>query len=442
LKKTKINNLTSIQSVFFGLLLLLGLLQPNIAVAQDANQLFTTFSPALVQIKSINIESGQKSSIGTGFFISKDGDLVTNYHVISSYVQSPAQYKLEYVDNQERTNSVTVIAVDVINDLALLSSNSKSDVFFNLSEQVPKKGADLFALGNPHDLGMIVVPGTYNGVQVKNFYQRVHFTGSINPGMSGGPTVDQGGNVVGINVATAGNQIGFLVPVERLWSLVNKHKTTDVSLKTSDELAPQKAPDLIASIREQLVTNQTALYQELLQNSWPSSTLGGAQVPKEMSKFMPCWGDSNQDKEKKQYNQATSNCRLDESIYISDSLRTGFAQIGFNWIESDKLNEMQLSHLYMLNVNGRYGRNNAGNEDVTNFHCNESIVNNVAGDVVKGMTCIRAYRKYQGLFDVRFHSLLLKKDNQTLIGKYFLQGVTKKTADAFYIKLMENVQWK
>ncbi|WP_341206589.1 serine protease [uncultured Psychrosphaera sp.] len=441
MNNTKKISVTNLRIGLCSLMVMVCLLIPKAVVAQDANELFTTFSPALVQIKSINLESGQKSSIGTGFFISASGDLVTNYHVISSYVQSPEQYKLEYVDDQERTSSVSVVAVDVINDLALLSSNANSDVFFKLSEQEPEKGSDLFALGNPHDLGMIVVPGTYNGVQLKSFYQRIHFTGSINPGMSGGPTVNQAGNVVGINVATAGNQIGFLVPVERLWLLIKKQKKLDNLVDQDESGVVETAPDLIADIRDQLIENQTDLYQELLKGEWPSSTLGGATVPKEMSKFMPCWGDSNQDQEKKQYNQATSNCRLDESIYISDSLRTGFAQIGFNWIESDKLNNMQLSHLYTLNLNSRYGRNNAGSDDVTDFHCNESIMNNAVGDVVKGMTCIRAYRKYEGLFDVRFHSLLLEKDNQTLIGKYFLQGVTQQTAHAFYAKFMENVQW-
>ncbi|PQJ55085.1 hypothetical protein BTO11_00260 [Psychrosphaera saromensis] len=417
------------QSVFIMLLSLTVL--PKAVMAQDANELFTTFSPALVQIKSINLESGQKSSIGTGFFISKDGNLVTNYHVISSFVQSPEKYKLEYVDDQQGTYSVKVIAVDVINDLALLSSGTNSDVFFKLSEQEPEKGADLFALGNPHDLGMIVVPGTYNGIQLKSFYQRIHFTGSINPGMSGGPTVNHAGNVVGINVATAGNQIGFLVPVERLWLLVNKYK----NVKTAEV-------DLLADIGEQLIANQTDLYQQLLASDWPTTSLGGAIVPNEMSTFMPCWGDSNQDQEKKQYNQATSNCRLEESIYISDSLRTGFAQIGFNWIESDKLNTMQLSHLYTLNLNARYGHNNAGRDDVSDFQCNENILENAVGNTVKGLMCIRAYRQYAGLFDVRFTSLLLEKDDQTLIGKYFLQGVTKQTANAFYAKFMENVQWK
>ena len=37
--------------------------------------------------------------------------------------------------------------------------------YFKLSDQKPIKGEKLFALGNPHDLGMIVVPGTYNGLK-------------------------------------------------------------------------------------------------------------------------------------------------------------------------------------------------------------------------------------------------------------------------------------
>lgn len=408
----------------------------NTVNAQDANALFTKFNPALVQIKSINLESGQKSSIGTGFFISKQGLLVTNYHVISSYVQSPEQYKLEYIDASEATHAVDVVSVDVVNDLALLSSETKPEVYFSLSEKSPEKGAKLYSLGNPHDLGMIVVPGTNNGIQLKSFYQRIHFTGSINPGMSGGPTVDRLGNVVGVNVATAGNQIGFLVPVERLWKLVNKHQAIDSSKDDTE------TTNLLDDIAEQLIANQDALYQQLLQTQWPTTSLGSAIVPSEMSKFMPCWGDSNQSQEKKQYTQATSNCRLEESIYISESLRTGFAQIGFNWVQSDKLTQLQLSHLYTQNLNGRYGRNNAGHEDVTDFHCDESIVENNAGDTVKGLMCIRAYRAYSGLFDVRFHAILLEKEQQALVGKYFLQGVSKKTANAFYSQFMETVQWK
>lgn len=402
------------------------------AGAKSADELFKTYQSALVQIKSINIESGQKSSIGTGFFISDTGHMVTNYHVISGFVQRPEKYRLEYIDQEQNNYPVDVLAVDVINDLALLQSQQKVEVNFSLAKEAPNKGEDLFALGNPHDLGMIVVPGTYNGIKKNSFYQRIHFTGSINPGMSGGPTVNQDGQVIGINVATAGNQIGFLVPVERLWTLLDDYQQKDKSIEQ----------DLIADITNQLKNNQDVLYQELLSAQWQTNQLGGAEVPSEVSNFMPCWGDSNKNKEKILYNKASANCSVQERIYLSATMSTGVAQLGFSWLQSNQLTEMQLSKLYQVNLNARSGRSNAGQDDVTDYHCNQAIVENIASSVSKGVTCVRAYRKYPGLFDVNHRSVLLGKDKQSLVSHYFLQGVTQETANNFYQKFVEQVKWK
>ncbi|NVK23726.1 MAG: trypsin-like peptidase domain-containing protein [Gammaproteobacteria bacterium] len=400
--------------------------------AKQADELFKTYSSALVQIKSINIGSGQKSSIGTGFFISESGRIVTNYHVISGFVQTPDKFRLEYIDEQEQKFPVTVIAVDVINDLALLQTENISPTYFNLAKKPPVKGADLFALGNPHDLGMIVVPGTYNGIKQNSFNERIHFTGSINSGMSGGPTVDKQGDVVGINVATAGNQIGFLVPVIKLQRLVEH----------AGEGQAASEDDLIASIREQLIDNQNALFEQLIQNDWQSQKLGDANVLKELADFMPCWGNSNKDKEKTKFISASSNCSLDERVYLSNNLTTGHVLVGFSWIKSDSLTELQLSNLYANTLNQNYGRNNAKQEDVTNYHCAEDFVENSTNDEFKSVTCVRAYRKYEGLFDVTYRSLLLGKENQALVSRYTLQGVTEQTANNFFNKFVESVSWQ
>ena len=399
------------------------------ATANQAEQVFKEYSQALVQIKSINIESGQKSSIGTGFFIDQGGVIVTNYHVVSSFVQNPEKYRLEFIDKDELNYPVTVLAVDVVNDLALLKSQDKPDIKFNLAKLAPAKGEGLFALGNPHDLGMIVVPGTYNGIKQNSFYQRIHFTGSINPGMSGGPTVNELGKVVGINVATAGNQIGFLVPVEKLWQLIARYESSD------------KTFDLIADIREQLVENQNKLYSQLLVSDWQVGDLGTAKVPNKIAKVMPCWGDSNQQQNKVLFTQASANCSLGESVYLSGEHTTGYAQLGFSWIQSSKLSQMQLAQLYEVNVNSRYGSNNASSDDVSNYHCTESLVENSHQSIIKASTCVRAYRKYQGLFDVSFSSVMMGKNDQALIAKYVLQGVTEGMATAFYNKFVEQVSW-
>ena len=416
-------------SIFARLLLLVSLLFVTTVTAKEAEQVFKEYSPALVQIKSINIESGQKSSIGTGFFINTDGLIVSNYHVVSSYVQNASKYRLEFIDQDENSFPVAVIAVDVVNDLALLKAEQSPEIQFQLSQTAPVKGEKLYALGNPHDLGMIVVPGTYNGIKQNSFYQRIHFTGSINPGMSGGPTVNPVGQVVGINVATAGNQIGFLVPVEKLWALVNRYQEQQVS------------DDLIADIRNQLIDNQQQLYSELLNNDWLLSDLGGAQVPKEIAKIMPCWGDSNKKKNNVLHTQASSNCSLGENVYLTGNFSTGFAQLGFSWIQSYKLSQMQLAQLYEDTLNRRYGNNNASSDDVSNYHCSESLIENSANATIKGITCVRAYRKYADLFDVKFKSVMMGKDNQALVAKYMLQGITMDTANAFNNKFLEQLSW-
>lgn len=401
------------------------------AKSKEADELFKDYGKALVQIKSINTESGQKSAIGTGFFISDSGKVVTNYHVISGAVQDPDKYRLEFVNQQQETHSIEILAVDVINDLALLQASELSSKHFSLASTSPVKGAKLFALGNPHDLGMIVVPGTYNGIKKNSFYQRIHFTGSINPGMSGGPTVNQSGEVIGINVATAGNQIGFLVPVKKLWSMIDKY-----------ENSLEQDITLLESIGGQLQDNQEQLYQALLDTDWEMGELGTANVPSDIVDFMPCWGDSNKNKEKVLFTQVVTNCALQENVYLSNSFKTGNALLGFSWIKSDKLNEMQLAQLYENNLNRRYGNNNAGSDDVSNYHCSEAWFDNAQQEKLKGISCVRAYRKYPGLFDVKFKSIMTGKQSQALIARYSLQGVTEKTASAFYQKFVEQLSWK
>ena len=122
------------------------------------------------KIKLIDKASGEKSSIGSGFQISSDGIIATNYHVISSYALHPKKYRIEYLDNQGNKGDLSLQSVDVINDLALVRRAPQPNMpFFEISNAAPKKGEKLYSLGNPHDLGMIVVPGTYNGLKKESF---------------------------------------------------------------------------------------------------------------------------------------------------------------------------------------------------------------------------------------------------------------------------------
>ena len=204
--------------------------------------------------------------------------------MISDYVYFPDQYRIEYLAADGHTGILKLVGLDVINDLALLKFDSPSmgtEVPFELAQSLPEQGVPIYSLGNPHDLGMIVVPGTFNGIKKTNFYQRIHFTGSINPGMSGGPAVNGNGEVIGVNVATAGNQIGFLIPLSKVVNLV---RNADPELKASQYKT---------LIEQQLQENQQELISRILNGSWQQYKLGKALVPGKVTEFISCWGDSN-----------------------------------------------------------------------------------------------------------------------------------------------------
>ena len=56
------------------------------------------------------------------------------------------------------------------------------------------QGERIYSLGNPLDVGFAVIEGTYNGLVERSFYPTIFFAGSLNPGVSGGPTLDQQGS--------------------------------------------------------------------------------------------------------------------------------------------------------------------------------------------------------------------------------------------------------
>ena len=168
--------------------------------AENASLLFKTLHDRIYQIQTIELNSGSKASLGSAFQINGDGLMVTNFHVVASYVLEPEKYRIEYVNYEGKTGRLDVHDVDVVNDLALVRHHDNYMHFLELSDRPVEQGEQVYSMGNPHDLGMTVVPGTYNSLTAHSYYDRILFSGSINPGMSGGPALNSDGRVIGVNV--------------------------------------------------------------------------------------------------------------------------------------------------------------------------------------------------------------------------------------------------
>lgn len=403
--------------------------------AQDAISLFDEYSNRIYQIRIIDQASGKQAALGSGFQVSAEGMIVTNYHVISEYINHPGRYRIEYSAYDGTKGDLRLIDIDVINDLSLLKRNGAVEHHLDIAEALPMQGESIYSLGNPHDLGLTVIPGTYNGIAAHSLYQRIHFSGSINPGMSGGPVLNSRGEVVGVNVATAGNQVSFLVPLNKLAALIDRSGRDAVDINDRD---------FNRTISKQLSSNQQKIISELVDKEWVTSGFRGVTVPNEIADYIRCWGLTDNDPDVL-YESFTSICSQDESVYLSDSFTTGSIVYQFNWLESDRLNLLQFYNMYQTRIADVYPDNMAGKEDVSEFACHEDFVNgNASADrkiTVKSTFCVRKYKKYENLYDVLYLGATVHEKNRGLISHFTLAGVSMDLALRFTEKFLSNITW-
>ena len=409
------------------------------AMAQSYEKLYSEYRGSLYQIRLIEKSSNSKAGLGSGFQISADGLIATNYHVVAEAVSEPEKYQLEFRSVEGVEGKLSLLDIDVVNDLALLRMDKPGPDYMQLAAATPKKGETIFALGNPLDLGMTLIPGTYNGIAGGSFYDRIHFSGSINPGMSGGPVINATGKVVGINVATAGNQVSFLIPVEKLATLLSHYR------------AQGQEVDLHAVTNQQLLENQQQIIDKILNAKWQLRPLGDAMVVGDILSSIQCWGNT-QDDEESPIKRIDKGCTGQDVIYLSEGFNTGRVEYEFFWLQADDLNAARFYSDYEQQMSSFAPGNNAGEEDVTNFRCNQAFTQQPrvqAGDggeakepiVARTSYCVRRYKKFPELFDVFYLSLSVDQENRALVSHFTLSGFTQESAEAFTQKFTSEIQW-
>ena len=158
----------------------------------------------------------QSMAQGSGFFISGDGYVVTNNHV----VEKAKTVTVIMQDGKELT--AKVVGTDPKTDLALLKVQQAGDYpFVRFAAEKPAVGDWVVAIGNPYGLGGTVTAGivSANGRDIGSgpYDDYLQIDAPINKGNSGGPTFNLKGEVVGVNTAIfspSGGNIGlaFAVP--------------------------------------------------------------------------------------------------------------------------------------------------------------------------------------------------------------------------------------
>ena len=182
-----------------------------------SKEIFDLINPGTVEIKTYRLNH-QYWGLGSGFFISEDGLLLTNYHVI----EEARAYQVTTSDGT--VYDVTrVVAYDIDKDIAILKVNTKGKKmpYLEIAPELPAVGDAVYAIGSSLGLtgtfssGIVsYVNRTVKDIPNVNFIQT---TTPISSGNSGGPLVNDKGYVIGINSAsyTEGQNLNLAIEISQ-----------------------------------------------------------------------------------------------------------------------------------------------------------------------------------------------------------------------------------
>ncbi|MFT4584771.1 MAG: serine protease Do [Gammaproteobacteria bacterium] len=403
------------------------LLNANAVAQQIASTLFENVRTMVYQVRVIDIASGDKTSIGSGFRVSSDGHIATNFHVVELIVNETAKHRLELVVDDDAVIPGSVVAVDVLHDLAIIQIDDTNSAFFSLLSEELAKGERIYSMGNPRDLGMTIIEGNYNGLVKTSRFERLLFSGSLNPGMSGGPAFNEYGDVAGVNVSTGGEQLSFLVPVKHL---------KDLLTRVNNEM-PSDGFKVV--IIQDLLNEQDAFYRTRIAESWSSERFGDLMLPRKVSPAMKCWGH-NIDNDDIAYESFHQHCRSEEYLFLEDDLHTGNFSYSYEWMTTDSLNALQ----FYTAAEQRFQHISHSNVDdeshVTNYNCVTNFVD-VDSSSWKASICLRRYKEYEGLHDASLVMVSLHSNDRAAVIKMGATGIGRARALEMFGKLMRSVKW-
>lgn len=197
-------------------------------------QIYEALSPGVVNITSTRLELNfwfdviPRQGTGSGFFLDRQGHILTNNHVI----EEAKQLEVTLADHSKF--DAQVVGRDPINDIALLKIDCPPDTCLPIQladDPILKVGQKVLAIGNPFGLERTLTTGIISSVgrslQTRNgiIENLIQTDAAINPGNSGGPLLNRHGELIGINTAIVSRSgenvgIGFAVPVQTLTRII------------------------------------------------------------------------------------------------------------------------------------------------------------------------------------------------------------------------------
>ena len=261
-----VTRLRAVRTVLFALALLLGI--PVKATVKSAIQ---KAMPAVVEVHVAG-DNGETVKTGSGFVISRQGLVVTNYHV----VENAAQAKV-VLSNGETLPVLGVQHADPAKDFAVLRISASNLSIAELgNSDLTEVGDDLIAIGAPYGLAKSVTTGILSQVRTISGIRLIQHTAAISPGSSGGPLLNTSGQVVGINtfLLKDGQSLYFALPINYIKSALRSGSQVVTAFEGRKSVGRAQESDSDAHVKELIersfypYIDPNGLYGLLLPRVW------------------------------------------------------------------------------------------------------------------------------------------------------------------------------
>lgn len=387
-------------------------------LSPTAQRVYEQAGSGLLQVRTLLLGQESQSSVGSGFLVSDEGHVITNYHVVSEVALEPERYRLVYNTADRETGALQLLAFDAVHDLALVkivdapaSLATRQPLRFRPQTEPLSRGDRIYSLGKPLDVGFAVIEGTYNDLVERSFYPTLFFGGSLNPGVSGGPTLDGQGRVIGVNVAARrdGEQTSFLVPAVYAEQLLTRARD-EAPLTTS------AYPELT----RQLLAHQETLTSAFLAQPWRVAAHPRYVVPEPQETFMRCWGNRS-DANAKGMAVERTDCAMVSSVFVSGWLTTGALTVRHEAYDGRTLGTLRFAKRYSDSF-ANEDLEQADNQHRTAPQCHERFVEH-GGLAMRAVLCLSAYKKLTGLYDLHVLAATVDAPQSAVLGRFDASGV-------------------
>jgi len=187
------------------------------------------------------------------------------------------------------------------------------------------------------------------------------------------------------------------------------------------------------------MADQQRFYRALLDVPLIDKPMDKLIIPGKPVESLRCWGHTA-DEEDIKYEAVHQHCKSEDRIFINGNLYVGDFNYDVELVRTEELNRFQFYNLLEERFDHRKFFNANDREDVTDYGCHSDLVNMDSGSW-KVSTCLRAYKRYAGLYDASMIMVSMDYPDYAAIVKVGATGISSDNAFAIFRRFMGAVEW-